>query len=120
MVIDLEYEIRHGQILTQRSVHLASVPQQNEIEWRVLQAVKKVLTQIARETAVPPGTRHPLSASTIESMKQCMGLISARERDLAGNESDVSSLRPRYPGQQSRVSVPLSDLVRRTPDKSKY
>ena len=119
MVVDLKYEIGHGQILTQRSMNLASVPEHNEIEWRVLQAVKQVLTQIARETAVPPGTRHPLSPSTIESMKQCMGLISARERDLIGNESEVSSMRPRYPDQSTRVSVPLSDLVTSKPDKTK-
>jgi len=52
-------------------------------ETRILRAVKLVLTRVIKDTSTPPGHQHPLSDGTIEDMRQCLALISARERDLA-------------------------------------
>jgi hypothetical protein len=69
-------------------------------EERILRAVKHTLAAVVRDTATPHGMRHPLSDSTIEDLRQCLALISARERELAAAESRA---KPRFadePGPQ--------------------
>lgn len=53
------------------------------IEEQILRAVKITLVGVIKDTATPPGMRHPLSDQTIEDMRQCLALVSARERALA-------------------------------------
>jgi hypothetical protein len=53
------------------------------MEERILRAVKRTLANVVRDTATPHGMRHPLSDATIEDVRQCFALISARERELA-------------------------------------
>lgn len=62
-------------------------------EARILQAVKLTLAGVIRDTATPHGMRHPLSDATIEDLRQCLALISARERELAAAESRA---KPRF------------------------
>jgi len=66
------------------------------IEQRILGAVKLTLAGVIRDTATPHGMRHPLSDGTIEDLRQCLALISARERELAGTAANPQSLRPRF------------------------
>lgn len=66
------------------------------IEARILQAVKLTLTGVIRDTATPHGMRHPLSDATIEDMRQCLSLISARERELAQVAERLPVERPRF------------------------
>ena len=85
-------------------------------EQRILRAVRKVITRVARETATPPEMRHPLSQQCREELRQCLILISSRERELAG----LSTARPRYvdepPADVTQppqpVVVPLTDIKR--------
>jgi len=65
-------------------------------ELRILKLVKKTLTDIAKDTYTPPELKHPLSEQTINSIRECLSLISAREAELAGPEGRVSSSRPRF------------------------
>jgi len=77
-------------------------------EERILQAVRMTLAGVIKDTATPPGMRHPLSDSTIEDLRQCLALISARERELAQAAGTANEARPRYadePGAQSVVRV---------------
>lgn len=64
-------------------------------EHRILIAMRKVLSGIVRETTPPPGMRHPLSDSTIEDIKQCFALISAREKELS-DDAGHPVAKPRY------------------------
>ena len=66
------------------------------MEQRILSAVKLTLAGVSRDTATPAGMRHPLSSQTIEDLRQCLALISARERELAEAAGSAQSLRPRY------------------------
>ncbi|MDH4324314.1 MAG: segregation and condensation protein A [Betaproteobacteria bacterium] len=71
-------------------------------EERILRAVKMTLAAVIKDTATPHGMRHPLSDSTIEDLRQCLALISARERELAGESRE----KPRFadePGSESVV-----------------
>jgi hypothetical protein len=66
------------------------------MEERILAAVKYTLSNVIKDTATPAGMRHPLSDKTIEDMRQCLALISARARELAQAAGDPQSRRPRY------------------------
>jgi len=65
-------------------------------EIRILGAMKQVLTRIAKETATPPGVRHPLSEACVEDIRQCLLLISARENELHVEAGTQSQDRPYF------------------------
>jgi len=65
-------------------------------EQRILRMVKKVITDIAKDTHTPPGMRHPLSDSTINSMRACLDLIVSREAELVARNGKVSTGKPRF------------------------
>jgi len=75
------------------------------VEERILRAVKMTLAAVIKDTATPPGMRHPLSDSTIEDLRQCLALISARERELAQEAGRAKEARPRYADEPSKESV---------------
>lgn len=55
-----------------------------EKDREVMRVMRKVLTTIVREiTPEHKGIKHPLSDATIEDVRQCLGLITAREKELA-------------------------------------
>lgn len=68
------------------------------VEERILQAMKLTLAGVIRDTATPPGMRHPLTDATIEDLRQCLALISARERELAQAAGRESAARPQVAG----------------------
>jgi len=72
------------------------------VEQRILQAVKRTLAAVIRDTATPHGMRHPLSDATIEDLRQCLSLISARERELA---AEASPEKPRFADEPGAPSV---------------
>ena len=53
------------------------------IEQRILIAMRKTLGAVIRDVTPPAGMRHPFSPETTEDVRQCLALISARERELA-------------------------------------
>lgn len=76
------------------------------MEARILSAVKMTLANVIKDTATPHGMRHPLSDGTIEDLRQCLALISARERELAQAAGKTTEQRPRYvdePKPQAKV-----------------
>lgn len=77
-------------------------------EERILRAMKLTLAGVIRDTATPHGMRHPLSDATIEDLRQCLALISARERELAAEAGRDASARPRYVDEPSRAEQVIS------------
>lgn len=65
-------------------------------EEQVLSMVKRVLTDIAKDTHVKPGLKHPLSEHTINGIRDCLALITAREQELAIDAGRPSAARPRF------------------------
>jgi len=77
-------------------------------EERILAMMKNVLTSVAKDTAPQPGLRHPLSEHTVQGIRECLMLITAREQELAGELGRDKSARPRYIDEpKSEVVVPL-------------
>ena len=66
------------------------------MEERILAAVKLTLANVIKDTATPHGMRHPLSDATIQDLRQCLALISARGRELAQAAGKPMEERPRY------------------------
>ncbi len=78
-------------------------------EERVLRMMKRTLTDIARDTTPDPGLRHPLSENTIQRIRECLLLITTRERELAEEYGRDTSARPRYVDEpRDEVVVPLN------------
>jgi len=70
-------------------------------EQRILRMVKRVITDIAKDTHTPPGMRHPLSDHTINGMRACLDLIVSREAELMAQGGNVSSSKPRFVDEPS-------------------
>ncbi|MDH5710562.1 MAG: segregation and condensation protein A [Gammaproteobacteria bacterium] len=63
---------------------------------KILAAMRRTLSGVIRETTPPPGLKHPLSNGTIEDIKHCFALITAREKELMEERGQVNTARPRY------------------------
>jgi hypothetical protein len=88
-------------------------------EERILRAVKRALTDVAKDTYTRPGYRHPLSDDTIEGIRQCLALISARESELAAESGRPMDMRPRFadkPHRQVVVPLEIKDCKKREDD----
>ena len=72
------------------------------MEERILAAVKLTLAAVIKDTATPHGMRHPLSDGTIQDLRQCLALISARERELAQAAGKATGGKPRYADEPAR------------------
>jgi len=74
-------------------------------EEEILQLMRKVLTDIAKDTYTPAHLKHPLSENTVHSIRDCLALISSRESELAKEAGRENSMRPRF------VDEPSSSVV---------
>jgi len=86
-------------------------------EQRILAMVKRVLTDVARDTHAPPGMKHPLTDKTINGIRDCLNLIVAREQELAEALGQEMNLRPRYIDEpRKNTVVPINiDGLRKKP-----
>jgi hypothetical protein len=86
-------------------------------EQRILRMMKRVLTDVAKDTHVPSGMRHPLSENTVLGIRDCLGLIAAREQELAAALGQEMNMRPRFTDEPRKtVVVPINiDSMRKKP-----
>jgi hypothetical protein len=77
-------------------------------EQRMLIAMRKTLAAVARDTAPQPGLRHPLSESTIEDIRHCLALISAREQEIAREQGREIRERPVFADEPRRGAQVVS------------
>ncbi len=76
-----------------------------ELETRILRMVKRTLTDVAKDTSAPPGTAHPLTPETIQGLRECFGLITAREQELAEAAGRPSRARPEFVDEPKTTQV---------------
>ena len=87
------------------------------MEERILTAVKLTLAAVIKDTATPHGMRHPLSDGTIQDLRQCLALISARERDLAQAAGRPIGGRPHYADEPAREDKVIRFHTKSPPDE---
>ncbi|MCW8891184.1 MAG: segregation and condensation protein A [Sedimenticola sp.] len=75
--------------------------------------MRKVLTAVIRDTTPPPGMRHPLTDETIQDMRVCLGMITAREKELS-EEAGEAQARPHFIDEQPTSTVVPFDLPGKT------
>ncbi len=89
-------------------------------EFRILKVMKLVLTDVVKDTATQPGLKHPLSDRTIEGIRNCLKLISARERELIEDGGKTMDMRPYYADEPKKnVVVPITKIGRNKKDPEK-
>lgn len=89
--------------------------EQEVTEQQILAIMKRLLTDIAKETFTRPGVKHPLSDATIGNMRECLKLISVREVDLSSDPENISAKRPRYVDEpQKSVVVSMQDIKKKS------
>jgi len=77
-------------------------------EERILRIMRKVLTDVAKDTFTKPGIKHPLTENTIMGIRDCLALITAREQELISESGGKSEQRPRFIDEpQTSVVVPF-------------
>lgn len=79
----------------------------------ILKTVKMVITQVAKDTATEPGLKHPLSERTIRDIRDCLVVITDRERELAEEHGRAMDQRPRFtdePRPAGDVVVPIGSI----------
>ena len=72
-------------------------------EQQIMRAMRKTLTSIVRDTAPRDGVPSPFSADTVENIRMCLGLISAREAELAEGLGLDRNERPHYSDEEQTV-----------------
>ncbi len=73
-------------------------------EQQILIAMRKTLAAVIKDVTPPPGMKHPLSEQTITDVRQCLGLISAREKELAAAQGRIGE-RPYYVDEPQSAQV---------------
>jgi len=64
-------------------------------EQRILRLMRKTLGNIVKDVTPHSGRTNPLSDDTIQDIKDCFSLISAREKEL-GEELNYDQSKPYY------------------------
>lgn len=92
--------------------------QDSSKERQILMVMRKVLAQIIKDTTPEyKSMRHPLSEPTIQDIRQCLGLISSRERELA-DAAGVSQERPYFTDEKPTAEVVSISKIGKAPAKS--
>ena len=74
-------------------------------ERQILMVMRKVLAQVVKDTTPSSkALKHPLSDQTIQDIRNCLGLISARERDLA-DQAGISMEKPHFVDEKPNAEV---------------
>lgn len=82
--------------LNARKHHIMSTEYHSK-EHQILATLRQVLSAVVRDTTPKPGRPHALRPTTVEDLKHCFMLITAREKEIieaAGGDS--MDRRPRY------------------------
>jgi hypothetical protein len=82
-------------------------------EQKILRQMRKTLGNVVKDATPLGGRPNPLKDSTIQDIKDCFALISARERELAG-ALDLDEEKPYY-ADDERPRAQIIDIAK--PDK---
>ena len=80
-------------------------------EKRIMIMMRQVLSAVARDTVPPKGMKHPLSDGTIQGIRDCLSLISAREHELSIELGEGNDKRPRFVDEPETTKVVSLDSI---------
>lgn len=74
-------------------------------EQQIMRAMRKTLTSVVRDCAPRDGAPSPLAEPTVENIRMCLGMIAAREAELADALGLSRNERPHYTDEQQAADV---------------
>lgn len=74
-------------------------------EHEILAKLREVLSAVVRDTTPPPSRPHPLRPQTIDDVKTCFMLITAREKEIVEASGGKQDKRPRYADEPKTTQV---------------
>lgn len=80
-------------------------------EQRILRAMRKTLGSVVRDATPLGGRPNPLTANTIDEIKECFALISEREKELAALLG-FDEARPYYNDGSEHQSAQIISLIK--------
>lgn len=83
-------------------------------EQQIMRAMRKTLTSVARDCAPRDGDPGPLTEATVENIRMCLGLIAAREAELAEALGLLRKERPHFVDEP-----PASEVMKFMPPAGK-
>ncbi len=82
----------------------------SDFELRLLNAVRKTLIAVAKDTMTKPGLRHPLSVATQKMMTDCLDVVSSRQIEIEKKDNKHTKMKPVYTDEQSVQNISVDDL----------
>lgn len=83
-------------------------------DYRIMKMMRQVLSSVARDSVPPAGMKHPLSDATIQDIRECLSVISIRERELGvAVGSTDHHRRPRFIDAPKAPVVSLDALLKK-------
>lgn len=74
-------------------------------EHQILATIRKVLSEIVRDTTPSPGRPNALRPQTVEDLKHCFQLITSREKEIIEDAGGEMDKRPRYADEPEKSHV---------------
>lgn len=74
-------------------------------EQQIMRAMRKTLTSIVRDCAPRADQPSPLNEETVENIRMCLGMIAAREAELAEALGLSRTERPFYADEQKSTET---------------
>ena len=81
-----------------------------DFEIRLLNAVRKTLIAVAKDTMTQPGLKHPLSEGTQKMMTDCLDIVTSRQMAIDKSQGKHTKMKPVYTDEQTVQSVSVDDL----------
>ncbi len=81
-----------------------------DFEIRLLNAVRRTLIAVAKDTMTQPGLKHPLSEGTQKMMTDCLDIVTSRQMAIEKATGSHSKMKPVYTDEQTVQTVSVDDL----------
>lgn len=83
-------------------------------EQEIMMMMRKALSSVVKDTTPPaPGLSRGISDATVEEIRQCLGRISERERELAEQRGIEVKERPHYVDEPKTSNVVSIDGLKK-------
>jgi hypothetical protein len=81
-----------------------------DFEIRLLNAVRKTLIAVAKDTMTKPGLRHPLTEGTQKMITDCLDIVISRQTAIEKDSGTHTKMKPVYTDEQTVQSFSVDDL----------
>lgn len=81
-----------------------------DFELRLLNAVRKTLISVAKDTMTKPGLRHPLTKETQSMITDCLDIVISRQAAIEKESGQHTKMKPVFTDEETVQSFSIDDL----------